>query len=354
MNDVYSFAVSPDGMQLALGDGPELLVYRHDGQPLYKQFCDGILLGVAFAGAHLVSVDSEGRVVFRRALDGLKLEEVQLRGIPTGVFVSPDAAFGVVTNDGPILVEPNGQITSYPLQELTVASFGPDRSALGLGTRTGYFVAMDGLSGAAWGQLELGEPVVGVAWNHQGFWMVLLGSALLQVDGGATTVLGRTELEGTGRALALSADGALAAVVVDRGSVQIHELNTHTCVGEVAIRRDVQGVGFGRAAQLGIGFDDGDASLVDLITREAVRTEPHAGRGRNNWNLDLSYDAARVRAAVTLLRAGGQGPEQQFAPDEMGGKRGCWGVGCMLVNVFLFASLGCFGLVFMVGYMKYL
>lgn len=352
MQDVYSFALSADGQQLAVGDGPELLVYRYDGEPVYKQFCDGILVGVGFCGPHLATADSEGRVLFLRALDGHRVEEIQLEGNPLGVFTSPDGALGVITVNGPVLVESNGQVVPYPLQDLAVAAFGPDRTSLGLGTHTGYFVAMDGMSGAAWGQIELGEPVRAVSWNHQGFWMVLVGRVLLRIDGGATTILGRDDLDGEPIGLAVSSDGALAALLHPGGRVELRELNTHTSVGEIVFRREVHGVDFGRSAQLGFGLDDGDASLVDLITRNTLRTEPHPGRGRNNWNVDLDYDAARVRAAVTLLRSGGQGPEQQFAPDDIrGGRRGCWGIGCMVMNVLLFATFGCIGLAFMVKYL---
>lgn len=354
MRDVYSFALSSDGMQLAVGDGPELLVYRGDGQPVYKVFCDGILLGMAFVGDTLATVDSEGRVVFHRAADGRKLEEVQLDSTPLGAFASPDGAFAVITTQGPVLVEPNGQAGGYPLQDLVCASFGPDRTSLGLGTSTGHFVAMDGMSGAAWGSLPVGMPIIDVKWNHQGFWVLAVEGALLRVDGGATAILGREELEGTPRQLAISSDGALCAVLLEGGRVAVVEQHTHQNAGHVVFRRDVHAIAFGRAALLGFGLDDGDASLVDLITRATVRTEPHPGRGRNNWNVDLSFDGGKIRGAVTLLRSGGAAPILHLPQEDVqGGRRGWLGAGCMLMNAMVFACGGCLGISFMLHYMKF-
>jgi hypothetical protein len=352
--DVCSFAITADGQHFAVGDGPELLVYRHDGEPVYKHFCDGVLLGIAYVGDHLATVDSENRVVFYRATDGRKMEEVQLDGVALGAFASPDGLFGVITGAGPVIVAPDGSVGGFPLLDLVAASFGPDRTSLGLGTSTGHFVAMDGLSGAAWGSLDLGEPVLDVAWNTQGFWSVIVSGALLRIDGGATSILGRHDLTGVPRKLALNADGALGAVLYEGGRVGIIEQHTHANAGEIVFRREAHGLGFGRSAQLGVGLDDGDASVIDLITRSTIRTEPHPGRGRNNWNVDLGFDAGAVRAAITLLKSGGVAPELQLPVHEMeGGQRGWLGVGCMMANMFFFLSMGCLGVVFLLTYLQY-
>ncbi len=354
MRDRCSFALAPDGQQLAVGDGPELLVYRGDGQPIYKHFCDGILLHIAYIGDTLATVDSEGRVVFYRAADGHKREETQLEGVPVAAFATGDA-LGVITSQGVALVETNGQVVVYPVSDVACGSFGPDRSSMGLGTRGGWFVAMDGMSGAAWGQLDLQEPIADVAWNHQGYWVVATPRGLVRIDGGANAILGQIALDAPPRQIAVSASGAICAVLQEEGRVTIVELNTYSPVGHVHFRREVHGIAFGREALLGFGLDDGDASLVDLITRSSVRTEPHPGRGRNNWNMDLSFDDAKVRAAITLMLSGGAAPELQVPADELqGGRRGWLGMGCMLMNVLFFACGGCLGISFLLHYMRYL
>lgn len=356
-----TFALSRDGKRLAVGDGPELLVYRQDGLPVWKHFCEGILVGTGFVGDHLGTVDADGRVVFFRAADGLKIEEVALDGVALGAFVSPDGAFGVITPAGPILVASNGQRGGFPVQDLRAASFGPDRNSLGLGTSSGTFIAMDGVTGGPWGTLELGECITSICWCMQGFWLVLVGRVLFRIDGSGSQILGRIDLDGEAREVVCTSDGAIAALRIPGEPPEVRiaviELHTEKHAGDVVFRRPVGGIAFGRAALLGVGLDDGDASTVDLLTRATLRTEPHPGRGRNNWNLDMKFDAAPLRGAVTFLRAGGSAIAEYHGPPVETEGSGGRGAGCQIAIVIAVLAVlsltGCLTAAFVFRYLGY-
>lgn len=354
MPEVSTFAIAADGSRLAVGDGPEVLVYLTSGQPAWKHFCEGILVGVAFAGPHLVTVDSAGLVTFFRMQDGRVVQQSQLDGVIKGCCVSPDAVFCVVTSAGLVVVQPNGETFAYPFNQASVATFGPDRNSLGVGTPTGEFYALDGSDGSAWGSQKVPGEVTDAIWNPRGFWMFTAGTTLYCCDGGAAAITAQVDVEAPARGVAVTLDGAVAAVLTPPGKIALVELHQYRVAGFVNVRREVQNIALS-GTKLGIGFDDGDASTVDLISRSTVRTEPHPGRGRNNWNLDLAYDTVVLAGAITSLRAGGQPvAEAQYyqGEDYAGGRRGYWGVGCLLVNVLWLTCAGFIGLAFLVNYVR--
>ena len=355
MRDVSSLAVSADGQHVAVGDGPELLTYLGTGAPVWKHFCDGILIDVAYAGPHLVAVDSDGRVTFFRAADGRKMQEVQLEGVVKGSMVSPDGRYAALTSAGIVIVEANGQTAGYPYPDVSVGSFGPDSGSMGIGTSNGVFTALDSTNGQPWGSIQMPTAISAAVWNPRGFWMFTAGNELVGCDGAATEVQFRVGLEANARALAVTQDGAIAAVLTPPGRIALVELYKHRIAGHVIARREVQGIAI-QGAKLGIGFDDGDASTVDLISRNTMRTEPHPGRGRNNWNLDLAYDVTALAGAITNLRAGGQpiAEAQYYQGEEGGGRGGCMGVGCLIVNLLFFSCMGIAGLAIFAKYMQLL
>ncbi|RUA21000.1 MAG: hypothetical protein DSY79_08505, partial [Chloroflexi bacterium] len=61
--DLSTFTMPADGSQIMVGDGPELLVYRQDGQPIYKDFCDNVLVGMVCTPEYLVTVDASNLVL---------------------------------------------------------------------------------------------------------------------------------------------------------------------------------------------------------------------------------------------------------------------------------------------------
>ena len=89
------------GGVVAIADGPEILVYQAgDGSPLWKQFCDGVLVGVAVVGPRVVTLDSEGNLTFWRLQDGQSEDSGTMSPGATQLLVSPEGAVGAVTPDG--------------------------------------------------------------------------------------------------------------------------------------------------------------------------------------------------------------------------------------------------------------
>jgi hypothetical protein len=146
-------------------------------------------------------------------------------------------------------------------------------------------------------------------------------------------------------------DGTLAAVIC-AGHVQVIELQGHGDCGALEFRREILHVQFGAGHWLAVGLDDGDATLVELLTGSPTRTEPHPGRGRNVWSMENKVERDRVRGAVARHRAGGEPIARWVAPKEeeeeaeegSGCLRSAMWVGCFSM-VMLALSLGVIALV---------
>ncbi len=333
-------ALSPDGLDLAVGDGPELLAYRGDGAPTWKVFTEGILVGLGYVVDQLVCIDDRGVVTWRRRGDGLALHEVELGvGVRDGC-VSPDGGVAAMA-DGGVWVMPPGQPARFiAAASVSTLSFGPDSRSVGIGQASGVFAAHDPASGLAWGTVDLGAPVTDVAWAVTGQWVVAAGEALHLVSGDGTEVLRRLPLQGPAAEVAVSTDGVLAAVICGT-LVQVFELQTFTDCGALHFRRALVHLEFGAGHWLAVGLDDGDATLIELLTGSPTRTEPHPGRGRNVWAMENKVERDRVRGAVARKRAGGEPIARYVAPkDEREAERE-EGSGCLRSA----ALVGCFSLV---------
>jgi hypothetical protein len=154
--------------------------------------------------------------------------------------------------------------------------------------------------------------------------------------------------------LTTNADGVLVAAVCGDRQVVVFDVNSRRKVGEVLFRRDIGGLVFGHQAELAVGLDDGDYNRIDLLSGRASRSEPHRGRGRNNWNFEASMDYAAIRGAVASHRAGGEAIAEYIFADEIEEPKGrgyYLGIGCALL-VFTCGGCGVFG--FFLRYMGYL
>ena len=335
-------ALSPDGLDLAVGDGPELLAYRIDGAPTWKVFTDGILVGLGYVVDQLVCIDDRGVVTWRRRGDGHPLHEVELGAAVHQGAVSPDGGVAAMAQAGVWVLPPGQPARFVSVASPTAMSFGPDSHSIGIGHGSGTFAAHDPATGLAWGSVDLGAPVTGVAWCASGRWVVAAGDALHLISGDGSAVTARLLLEGQAGEVATSMDGVLAAVLVGN-DVYVRELQGQGDCGFLQFRRDLFHVRFGAGHQLGVGLDDGDATVVDLLTGSPARTEPHPGRGRNVWAMENRIEKDRVRGAVAKHRAGGEPiarwvapKEDEDEPDE--------GSGCMRSALMV----GCFSLVMLV------
>ena len=322
---------------IAIADGPELLVYQEgDGAPVWKQFCDGILIGIAITGQRLITLDSEGQVTWWRLMDGQREDTADMGTGVSQLVVSPDGAVAAVTPNG--IQVAGGPALSLP--QVSAAAYGPNGGSIGVGTHTGTFSAIDPTSGAAWGSVELGAAISGVGWSAQGNWVVAAANRIAVVSGDGAEVLASIAAPDAVRQVAVSENGLLVASICGTMQVAAFELHGNRAIGTVDLKREIEGVGFGSAAMLAIGVDDGDVSLIDLFTGKVGRTEPHPGRGRNTWAVHVNIDRAAVRGAVALNKAGGD-PIAKYVPiPDDDDKGGCF-LGCGAA--FLISTLMCTG-----------
>jgi len=341
-------AYAPDGGSVVVGDGPELLAYRAGGEPDWKVFTDGILVGVGVWIDQVITVDDQGTVAWRNRGNGEVLDSMPVAGArPTGMVVSTDGAVALLCDDGVWLVDRGVAPRFVSVQGACALSWGPNRGSLGVGTRSGSFAAIDPVTGVAWGTVSLGWEVTGVAWSTIGHWVVCGGEQLAMVQGDGTEVARLLVDQGALRQVAVSSDGVLAAAL-RVNDVVVYELHQFSACGHLEFRRALTDVVFGPGHAVAIGMDDGDATMVELVAGTPSRTEPHHGRGRNTWRMENRIDKDRLRGAVAMHRAGGApiarwvGPQEDEEEDPASQGSGCLQsaaiVGCFTMLMFVLCS----------------
>lgn len=345
MHPPSPIALSPDGSALALGDGPELLAYRGTGEPAYKAFTDGILVGLVHTGEALISIDADGRISRWRHPDGVLLDS-GLPPVPDArdLVAAPDGTLAVLTPAGAVLLSPDGSSWPVSAPGATAVSFGPDSNSLGIGTGEGRFTAFDRQSGSAWGTIQLEGPITGVGWSAQGAWIVAAGASIHRIQGDGQAVLSTLTAPGPLGRIAVSPDGMVVAATLPGTGAIVFDLHGGKIAGQIAVRRAVEDLALGTSMVLALGFEDGEASLIHLLNGHQGRTEPHAGRARTNWRVDNHVDAGVLRGAQVLHQAQGAPIARYVPPPEERGAGGCIG-GCAGVAVLvMLLSLTCAGM----------
>jgi hypothetical protein len=353
MTDPVAYAA--DGGTVVVGDGPELLVYRSDGAPAYKLFLDGILAGVGVYVDQVITVDGDGRVCWHNRGNGEVLHEIRLDAAPTGLAVASDGALAVLTSQGVWIVR-RGQVPRFVgVQGATAVCWGPDSGSMGVGTGSGSFAAIDPITGVAWGTVSLGAAIEGCGWSVLGEWVVTAGTQLALVQGDGAEITRVLPDEGPLGPVAVSSDGILVAAVCGT-DVAVFELNQLSRCGELAFRRALTDVVFGPGHHLCIGMDDGDATMVEVVSGTPSRTEPHPGRGRNTWRMDNKVERDRLRGAVARHRAGGEpiarwvGPKEDESAASEGS--GCWQSAAIVGCVTVLTTVLCSGAVGVAWYLQ--
>lgn len=306
------FALSDDGTTIAAGDGPELLVWKGDGSPAWKQFLQGIIVDILVTTEHVLALDADGRLSRFARGDGEPLGDIHTAPFPLQMAAARDGTLGVLTREGLRLLRPHGE-TLLPTRGATTFAFGPDGASVGLGRSDGSFDAVEIQSGAAWGSLTLPSPVVAIGWSALGHWIVGAGQVLYRIRGDASAI--EAQIPGADHpieGLTVSSSGLVVAARAGE-HVELYELYRNKPLGEFVLRRSIGDVRFGLGLQLGIGLDDGDGNVIELSSAASWRTEPHPGRGRNTWRLENKVDLAAVRGAIALHQAGGQ-PIARYVP----------------------------------------
>ncbi len=361
MPDPYAY--QEDGSVVVMADGPDLLVYSgaNDG-PLWSKFCEGIHVAVGATAEHVIALDTDGRLTWYRILDGEQQDQVRLGVYVREIQVSSSGLVAGLANNAVVLVQRGGDPVSVAVPKARSLGFGPGGASLGAGCTNGTFYALDPATGQAWGSCELEGPVKGVAWSESGVWLVTVGTDIVMVakDGSAETDRISIAGESLG-AITCSRDGALVAAVQGTQNVILYELQNKASFGLITAERDLGGLRFGPGCWLGLGFDDGDANRVDLLTGNSTRTEAHPGRSQNHWGLGVQIRKELVRGAMAWVRAGGSPvaqrtkhawdlPKESDEEEEGGG-------GCMrVVIIFLVANAlccGCGGIASGIWYLVY-
>lgn len=330
---------------LVMGDGPELFVNSGTNDaPMWKQFCDGLLVGVGATRDLVYALDDHGRLACYRGMDGAKMEEVRIAAKgPHGLANDPTGFCAVVCKGEVVLADTKGFELRLPAPKAAVAAFGPSR-AVGIGSTDGTFQAVDGNTGQPWGSCNVGGRIEGVAWRSQGQWAVAAGEKVHLVSGDGTAPVMALDAGGPVGPVAISGDGALLAVVVGQ-QVVVFELHGNKRIGQITFTRTISGLGFGPNQWLGIGLDDNESNRVDLMTGQMCRSEAHPGRTANRWGLKVEVDHLKVRQAVTMVRAGGQAIATFIDPEEDEGGGGMSCLTMFLIFVLLtMICMGCLGL----------
>lgn len=340
------FALAADGGTIAAGDGPELLVWRGDGVPAWKQFTDGILVGLAVTDGEVVAIDADGRLTRWRRTDGDPLGTIDTGCRPLDLKWIAGGTVGVLTPDGVVVLVPGQAPRVVSAPGATAFAFGPGGASVGIGSGSGTFTAIELASGAPWGSLQLPAAVGGIAWSALGTWVIGADRMLYRVRGDGTAIEAAiTGADNPIDGLVCSVDGLVcAAQTSDR--VELYELHANKPIGEYLLRRRIGGLSFGPGFTLGIGLDDGDGNVVELASGASLRTEPHPGRARNTWRLENKVDVGAVRGAIARRQAGGE-PIARYVPppSEDTGGSGCLG-GCLAVfGLVVVLSLFCAGVV---------
>lgn len=323
MTALAPFSWDASGHLLVGADGPELIAYSGlDGKPVWKQFCDGILVGVAVRGPQVHAVDTDGTLTTWRASDGEKLGEVRLGLQARGLEVAPGGLRLVIGQDGVVLVGEMGDARRIQVPGVTSAAFGQGAMHAVAGTEAGRVVLLDVVAGAPVAEAPVGAPVTDVAWSSDGRWAVAAGREILLLgqELGENAVLKRIAVEAPVRHVAVSSDATVIAA--DDGEVvRIFEAWEGRQAGTVTYTREIGELAFGPQNMLGIGLEYADVDMVDVMSGKTRQTQAGLGRAREPWFPRVKVDAHLLRGATTSKRTGG-GPIASLSPTLKGTSRG--------------------------------
>lgn len=294
------------GKVYVCADGPEVLVFssNNDG-PLWQYFADDLVVGVGVTSEDVFVIESSGRLVKMRLINGEFLDEERLDMSVVGLLISSDDVIAIVGSENLYVRPDGGEPMAVAISGATAVAFGPTGGALGLGTESGLFYAIDTTTGGAWGSVEFDNPVSSVAWCAQETWLVGVGHHIHSVSGDGSQILGSMDVGGMVEGLSCSSDGSAVAALTNGSHVRVFEWLNQTLAGNIWFQRTVQSIEFGQASWLLLAHEDGDANRVDLFTGQMTRTQAHAGRAQNAWPMQVEVNSALLRGASTTLKAGG-------------------------------------------------
>ncbi len=347
------FAYAPDGSVLVMGDGPELFAFGANDGPLWKAFTEGVIVGVAGNSTTVVSVDSDGRLIAWRGLDGSKLDEttVETAGV-RGLAMRPDGLCAVIAKDAVVLTTPKGGANVLAVPGACTAAWGPG-GELAVGTEGGGLQVFDAAQKPT-GSCSVGSAVTGIVYRAPSQWLVAAGTKVTLVSADGKLAGAAIDAAGPTGEVACTQDGAIFAVMAGPQQVTIGALGSNKRLGTVTFQRDVGGVGFGQQAWLAIGLDESEANRIDLATGQICKTEPAHGKVGSKWPMTVECEPQSVRTAITTVRTAGKAIATQIdhSGSSMGGN-GCL-YSCLGTALAIFVCSGCSGVISALYYFVYL
>ena len=354
MEDLCAFSYPRSGKVILLADGPEALVFSgaNDG-PIWKQFCQDVVVGIGSTHSEVVTLEASGRLVRMRIIDGEYIHDDQLDFSPVGMVVDEDGAMVVWSREQILVKHPEGQTLFVAIPNTSVVTFGPDAGSIGVGTTDGDFHSVDTRSGGIWGSTNLGKPITGVAWCNQQYWLVGFGNQVVGLQGDAQANTMSLDIGGIVNRIACSEDGAILCVVTNESHIRVYELLNKTHAGDIWFQRTVHGIHFGPTSWLAIGLDDGEANRVELFSGKMTRTMAHPGRQQGSWAMQVEVNEGKLRGASASIRAGGAPIAFQVQTESMEQRKTRTWLYVVLVVVLLFLFCGCFGTVTGIAFFEF-
>jgi hypothetical protein len=351
------FAYESDGGVLVCGDGPELFAYSgEDDSPMWKQFCEGLLVGVGVAQGSVYSLDDGGGFNTWNEKTGEKLLTVALGSPAIAMQVSDQGTAAALLTSGVAHIQQDGQFFTIPFQGGTALALTGDASRVVVGTGSGDLVLLDLASGVQLSTAKVGAAVVDIAWSPRGYWMVAAGPrlhmvawdlAMLDPEAEPGTPLpdplqGTLDLSAPPRSVAVNADGVVVACDNGAQTVLVYELHEKRCGTTIEYTRDIGQLDFGPDTSLGIGLEYADANRVDVVSGQTTRTAQGLGRGSEPWFPRVKADSHIMRGAIAALRAGG-GPIATVRQVEGGGNTNWLMIGGIVAGLIVLCC-GCLGI----------
>jgi hypothetical protein len=347
------FVMDPRGRVYVAADGPEVYAWSGvDDSPLWKDFFDGIIVGIGISGDHVHGVDTDGRVVTWRVFDGERVDVRPQDRRVHGFYADPHGGLALRTDAGVRLLAPNGLVADGAVAKASVVARDSTGVRVLVGTEAGELVWLDAL-GNRTGSISAGAPVRAVAWSAHACWVVAAGTRLLvlaadpptAVQGAvqASPVLATYDVGGTISAIAVSSDGwLLAAAVGDR--VVVVTRTDGSKLSTIQYKRPVGAVGFGADTWLAVCLEHADVNRIELATGRLTKNSPGLGRHSDPWGASVEMNAAEVRGALARARAGGAPVAMQVnrpKPGEAADTGRPWWVYALVALAFFFVCLGC-------------
>ncbi len=308
MSVLAPFAHDVRGRVYVTADGPEVYAYSGvDDSPLWKDFADGIVVGLAISGDHVLGVDSDGLLIRWRIFDGQRVDVTSSNVSCRGIAADNYGGLALLTDFGVRILGAGGQVVDAPVAGATSVAKDSSGSRIVVTTEDGRLVWIDALTGSVTGEVIVPAPAHMATWSSQGSWVVGAADKLLVIaaDPTESAVVSMFAPGGPVEAVAVSADGWLLAARVGANDVALLTSTTGETLATVGYNRPVGGVFFGPDTWLAIALEYADVNRIELGAGRLTRNGPGLGRSSDPWATKLKLDSGRVRGALARSRAGG-------------------------------------------------